>query len=157
MFHMLSLKFIPSTMFLFFHSFLSYISFVQVLLSQSHRFRALVLLGRFLDMGPWAVDVVCTWALLHVPFYKFLLFILWCAQSVSPHCFRPCLLESFLMCSNCFKQVQWSCVKFLCSYGRKFYLLIRYALLFGVHLYWKDQVFNLCTFLQMAVVPGWLG
>ena len=60
MFHMLSLKFIPSTMFLFFHSFLSYISFVQVLLSQSHRFRALVLLGRFLDMGPWAVDLVCT-------------------------------------------------------------------------------------------------
>ncbi|XLR62105.1 hypothetical protein S83_012777, partial [Arachis hypogaea] len=30
---------------------------VQVLLSQSHRFRALVLLGRFLDMGPWAVDL----------------------------------------------------------------------------------------------------
>ncbi|CAA6654661.1 unnamed protein product [Spirodela intermedia] len=29
---------------------------LQVLLSQSHRFRALVLLGRFLDMGPWAVD-----------------------------------------------------------------------------------------------------
>lgn len=31
---------------------------VQVLLSQSHRFRALVLLGRFLDMGAWAVDLV---------------------------------------------------------------------------------------------------
>jgi hypothetical protein len=30
----------------------------QVLLSQCHRFRALVLLGRFLDMGPWAVDLV---------------------------------------------------------------------------------------------------
>ncbi|KAG2555574.1 regulatory-associated protein of TOR 1-like isoform X3 [Panicum virgatum] len=30
---------------------------LQVLLSQSHRFRALVLLGRFLDMGPWAVDL----------------------------------------------------------------------------------------------------
>ncbi len=29
----------------------------QVLLSQSHRLRALVLLGRFLDMGPWAVDL----------------------------------------------------------------------------------------------------
>ncbi|KAJ1688768.1 hypothetical protein LUZ63_012923 [Rhynchospora breviuscula] len=29
---------------------------LQVLLSQSHRFRALVLLGRFVDMGPWAVD-----------------------------------------------------------------------------------------------------
>ncbi|KAJ7559940.1 hypothetical protein O6H91_04G107500 [Diphasiastrum complanatum] len=30
---------------------------LQVLLSQSHRFRALVLLGRFLDMGAWAVDL----------------------------------------------------------------------------------------------------
>ncbi|XP_024521729.1 regulatory-associated protein of TOR 1 isoform X1 [Selaginella moellendorffii] len=30
---------------------------LQVLLSQSHRFRALVLLGRFLDMGPWAIDL----------------------------------------------------------------------------------------------------
>ncbi|KAJ1402475.1 WD40/YVTN repeat-like-containing domain superfamily [Sesbania bispinosa] len=29
----------------------------SVLLSQCHRFRALVLLGRFLDMGPWAVDL----------------------------------------------------------------------------------------------------
>jgi regulator-associated protein of mTOR len=28
-----------------------------VLLSQVHRLRALVLLGRFLDMGPWAVDL----------------------------------------------------------------------------------------------------
>ncbi|KAI3811053.1 hypothetical protein L1987_20769 [Smallanthus sonchifolius] len=31
--------------------------FKEVLLSQCHRFRALVLLGRFLDMGPWAVDL----------------------------------------------------------------------------------------------------
>nr|PNR35773.1 hypothetical protein PHYPA_021623 [Physcomitrium patens] len=30
---------------------------LQVLLSQSHRFRALVLLGRFLDMGAWALDL----------------------------------------------------------------------------------------------------
>ncbi|XP_024514847.1 regulatory-associated protein of TOR 2 [Selaginella moellendorffii] len=30
---------------------------LQVLLSQSHRFRALVLLGRFLDMGAWAVNL----------------------------------------------------------------------------------------------------
>ena len=30
---------------------------VQVLLSQVHRLRALVLLGRFLDMGRWAVDL----------------------------------------------------------------------------------------------------
>lgn len=30
---------------------------LQVLLSQSHRLKALVLLGRFLDIGPWAVDL----------------------------------------------------------------------------------------------------
>lgn len=30
---------------------------LQVLLSQVHRVRALVLLGRFLDMGAWAVDL----------------------------------------------------------------------------------------------------
>ncbi|XP_048137558.1 regulatory-associated protein of TOR 1-like isoform X2 [Rhodamnia argentea] len=30
---------------------------LQVLLGQSHRFQALVLLARFLDMGPWAVDL----------------------------------------------------------------------------------------------------
>ncbi|GLC71947.1 hypothetical protein PLESTF_001187700 [Pleodorina starrii] len=30
---------------------------LQVLLSQVHRLRALVLLGRFLDMGPWAVEL----------------------------------------------------------------------------------------------------
>lgn len=29
---------------------------LQVLLSQAHRLRALVLLGKFLDLGPWAVD-----------------------------------------------------------------------------------------------------
>lgn len=32
-------------------------SSLQVLLSQVHRLRALVLLGRFLDMGRWAVDL----------------------------------------------------------------------------------------------------
>jgi regulator-associated protein of mTOR len=30
---------------------------MQVLLSQVHRLRALVLLGRFLDMGRWAADL----------------------------------------------------------------------------------------------------
>jgi len=30
---------------------------VQVLLSQAHRLRALDLLGRFLDLGPWAVNL----------------------------------------------------------------------------------------------------
>jgi len=43
---------------------------LQALLSQSHRFRALVLLGRFLEMGPWAVDLVCSCPLLHVLFLK---------------------------------------------------------------------------------------
>jgi regulator-associated protein of mTOR len=31
---------------------------LQVLLSQAHRFRALVLLGKFLDLGSWAVNLV---------------------------------------------------------------------------------------------------
>jgi len=30
---------------------------VQVLLSQAHRLRALDLLGRFVDLGPWAVHL----------------------------------------------------------------------------------------------------
>jgi regulator-associated protein of mTOR len=30
---------------------------LQVLLSQAHRIRALSLLGRFLDMGPWALNL----------------------------------------------------------------------------------------------------
>ncbi|KAH8686077.1 raptor N-terminal caspase like domain-containing protein [Tricladium varicosporioides] len=30
---------------------------LQVLLSQQHRVRALILLGKFLDLGPWAVDL----------------------------------------------------------------------------------------------------
>ncbi|KAF9595649.1 hypothetical protein IFM89_001550 [Coptis chinensis] len=36
----------------------SYFMMLLVLYSQCHRFRGLVLLGRFLDMGPWAVDLV---------------------------------------------------------------------------------------------------
>lgn len=35
-----------------------YPSSLQVLLSQVHRLRALDLLGRFLDLGPWAVSLV---------------------------------------------------------------------------------------------------
>ena len=31
---------------------------LQVLLSQVHRLRALELLGKFLDLGPWAVSFV---------------------------------------------------------------------------------------------------
>ncbi|KHF97765.1 Regulatory-associated of TOR 1 -like protein [Gossypium arboreum] len=34
-----------------------WLPFFMVWLSQCHRFHALVLLGRFLDMGPWAVDL----------------------------------------------------------------------------------------------------
>ncbi len=33
---------------------------LQVLLSQAHRLRALILLARFLDLGPWAVNLVCS-------------------------------------------------------------------------------------------------
>jgi len=52
---------------------------------------------------------------------------LWNPQPLALHCFRLYLLESSLMYSNCFKQVRWSCVKFLCSYGQKFSLLTRYV------------------------------
>jgi len=52
---------------------------------------------------------------------------LWNLQPLALHCFRLYLLESSLMYSNCFKQVRWSCVKFLCSYGQKFSLLTRYV------------------------------
>ena len=34
---------------------------LQVLLSQVHRLRALDLLGRFLDLGPWAVNLVSSY------------------------------------------------------------------------------------------------
>ena len=34
------------------------LNLLQVLLSQVHRSRALDLLGRFLDLGPWAVSLV---------------------------------------------------------------------------------------------------
>lgn len=36
----------------------------QVLLSQVHRLRALELLGQFLDLGPWAVSLVCHFSVL---------------------------------------------------------------------------------------------
>ena len=35
-------------------------SWVQFLLSQAHRLQALELLGRFLDLGPWAVHSALT-------------------------------------------------------------------------------------------------
>ena len=68
-------------------------SFLQVLLSQSHRFRALVLLGRFLDMGPWAVDLVCSdllcmylFCVMFVVFSLYLVFNLWHFIVVGPVC-----------------------------------------------------------------------
>lgn len=43
---------------MFFFCFIQFIGIVlQVLLSQVHRLRALELLGRFLDLGPWAVNL----------------------------------------------------------------------------------------------------
>jgi regulatory associated protein of mTOR len=44
---------------------------LQVLLSQVHRLRALVLLGRFLDLGSWAVDLALSGnppSVKHTPF-----------------------------------------------------------------------------------------
>ena len=41
---------------------------LQVLLSQVHRLRALDLLGRFLDLGPWAVNLVSS----KIPHFYFL-------------------------------------------------------------------------------------
>ncbi|KAH7387516.1 hypothetical protein KP509_16G026500 [Ceratopteris richardii] len=49
---------------------------LQVLLSQSHRFRALLLLGRFLDMGAWAVELA-----LSVGIFPYVLKLL---QTVAP-------------------------------------------------------------------------
>ena len=39
---------------------------LQVLLSQVHRLRALDLLGRFLDLGPWAVNLVSSYKQFYV-------------------------------------------------------------------------------------------
>ena len=69
----------------------------QVLLSQCHRFRALVLLGRFLDMGPWAVELVSSMDLLFVillmnQYLTVVLHILCCVYNC-----RPYLSEYFLM------------------------------------------------------------
>ena len=49
---------------------------LQVLLSQAHRLRALVLLSRFLDLGPWAVDLA-----LNIGIFPYVLKLL---QSLAP-------------------------------------------------------------------------
>jgi hypothetical protein len=54
---------------------------LQVLLSQSHRLRALVLLGRFLDMGPWAVDLA-----LSVGIFPYVLKVRISNEHVPPDC-----------------------------------------------------------------------
>ena len=46
---------------------------LQVLLSQVHRLRALELLGRFLDLGPWAVSLVSIHCVVGLSILKMLL------------------------------------------------------------------------------------
>lgn len=53
---------------------------LQVLLSQVHRMRALELLGRFLDLGPWAVNLA-----LSVGIFPYVLKLLQsCAKELRP-------------------------------------------------------------------------
>ena len=49
--------------------------FLQVLLSQVHRLRALDLLGKFLDLGPWAVSLVSHFVFLHFTFTVFFILV----------------------------------------------------------------------------------
>ena len=67
---------------------------LQVLLSQVHRIRALMLLRRFLDLGPWAVNLSLSLGifpyvmkLLQSPEYKSLLVSIWASiLSFDPSC-----------------------------------------------------------------------
>lgn len=67
---------------------------LQVLLSQTHRIRALVLLRRFLDLGPWAVNLSLSLGifpyvmkLLQSPEYKSLLVSIWASiLAFDPSC-----------------------------------------------------------------------
>jgi regulator-associated protein of mTOR len=67
---------------------------LQVLLSQVHRIRALLLLRRFLDLGPWAVNLALSLGifpyvmkLLQSPEYKSLLVSIWASiLSFDPSC-----------------------------------------------------------------------
>lgn len=53
---------------------------LQVLLSQVHRMRALELLGKFLDLGPWAVNLA-----LSVGIFPYVLKLLQsCAKELRP-------------------------------------------------------------------------
>lgn len=52
---------------------------MQVLLSQVHRLRALELLGRFLDLGPWAVNLA-----LSVGIFPYVLKLLQGAKELRP-------------------------------------------------------------------------
>ena len=51
---------------------------LQVLLSQVHRLRALELLGRFLDLGPWAVSLVRCVHLYGIANIASIIFLLFC-------------------------------------------------------------------------------
>lgn len=64
----------------------------QVLLSQVHRLRALKLLGRFLDMGAWTVDLA-----LSVGIFPYVLKLLQVSHLASPslRCLSICVIHLF--------------------------------------------------------------
>ena len=66
---------------IFYFNFYNKILLIQVLLSQAHRLRALDLLGRFLDLGPWAVNLV-----LSVGIYPYVLKLLQANARRVIHC-----------------------------------------------------------------------
>ena len=101
----------------------------QVLLSQVHRLRALDLLGRFLDLGPWAVSLVSF--LVHVNLSEILTTLsLRCGNYMffSFHFIRLYLLVYFHTFLNCYKARQENCDPYWYLYGLKFWLLTAYVL-----------------------------
>ncbi len=118
-------------------------NFFKVLLSQVHRLRALDLLGRFLDLGPWAVSLVSecgaanTWLRTrgldqkrsHWCQQTRTLFL--CGQHVSHSLcwtFRRCLLAFFRTFWSCYKVQRESCDRCWCPSGLKYWLLTAWEL-----------------------------
>ena len=84
---------------------------LQVLLSQAHRLRALDLLGRFLDLGPWAVNLA-----LSVGIFPYVLKLL----QASARELRPLLVSIWAKIlsvgkKNAFKN--YDLVQWLCTFG----------------------------------------
>jgi regulator-associated protein of mTOR len=59
-------EYLPIVLQVIFTSQLSILIVLQALLSQSHRLRCLNILGRFLDLGPWAIHLVTVSLFTHV-------------------------------------------------------------------------------------------